>query len=242
MTIAFTGLNDKLNKSTLYVVFNIAGTVFFIIDIFINLNTSYYDHDGDEIKEKKKIIKHYIGTSFTVDLVSSIPIEFITDNKVVRIINMLKIIRLMRIRAIIDKMNVDEELKSTLRILVLLMTLVFTMHIVGCTWYFVCDISKEWIPPLDFAWAGIYPKIYRFYSKDDFYMYSVSYYNAVLFLGGNEMGPRTSHEIIVCTVILILMAIFNAALFGDMAVLTEMSGRKQAEFQEQIDIANTAMN
>merc|ERR1740117_955080 len=49
MTIAFTGLNDKLNKSTLYVVFNIAGTVFFIIDIFINLNTSYYDHDGDEI-------------------------------------------------------------------------------------------------------------------------------------------------------------------------------------------------
>lgn len=37
------------------------------------------------------------------------------------------------------------------------------------------------------------------------------------------------------------MAIFNAWLFGDMAVLTEMSGRKQAEFQEQIDIANTAM-
>ena len=37
------------------------------------------------------------------------------------------------------------------------------------------------------------------------------------------------------------MAIFNASLFGDMAVLTEMSGRKQALFQEQIDIANTAM-
>ena len=55
------------------------------------------------------------------------------------------------------------------------------------------------------------------------------------------MGPRTDYEIIFCTSILIGMAIFNAALFGDMAVLTEMSGRKQAQFQEQIDVANTAM-
>jgi hypothetical protein len=37
------------------------------------------------------------------------------------------------------------------------------------------------------------------------------------------------------------MAIFNAWLFGDMSVLSEMSGRKQAQFQEQIDVANTAM-
>lgn len=60
------------------------------------------------------------------------------------------------------------------------------------------------------------------------YRYIVNYYNAVLFLGGNEMGPRTDIEIVFCTSILISMAIFNAALFGDMAVLTEMSGRKQA--------------
>ena len=55
------------------------------------------------------------------------------------------------------------------------------------------------------------------------------------------MGPRTNIEIVLCTTILVGMTIFNAALFGDMAVLTEMSGRKQAQFQEQIDIANTAM-
>ena len=73
------------------------------------------------------------------------------------------------------------------------------------------------------------------------YKYLVNLYNAVLFLGGNEMGPRTNLEICLCTIILVCMAIFNAWLFGDMAVLTEMSGRKQAQFQEQIDIANTAM-
>ena len=79
-------------------------------------------------------------------------------------------------------------------------------------------------------YAGKYPKIYRLYTKDDSYRYLVHLYNAVLFLGGNEMGPRSTFEIIVCTIILVIMAIFNAWLFGDMALLTEMSGRKQAQF------------
>jgi len=47
-------------------------------------------------------------------------------------------------------------------------------------------------------------------------------------LGGNELGPRSELEIMLCTMILVFMAIFNAWLFGDMAVLSEMSGRKQA--------------
>jgi len=75
----------------------------------------------------------------------------------------------------------------------------------------------------------------------DSYKYLENLYYAILFLGGNEMGPRTDTEITLCTIILVCMAIFNAWLFGDMAVLSEMSGRKQAQFQEQIDVANTAM-
>jgi hypothetical protein len=105
----------------------------------------------------------------------------------------------------------------------------------------VTQSNDLWIPPLDFVWCGKYPHIYRFYGESLVYRYFVHLYNAVLFLGGNEMGPRTTREIIVCTLILITMAIFNASLFGDMAVLTEMNGRKQAFFQEQVDVANTAM-
>ena len=101
----------------------------------------------------------------------------------------------------------------------------------------------QWIPPLDFVYAAQYPKIYRSWTEDhdDWYRYVVNLYNAVLFLGGNEMGPRTNLEILACTIILIFVAIMNAALFGDMAVLTEMMGRKQATFQLEIDVANTAM-
>jgi hypothetical protein len=49
-------------------------------------------------------------------------------------------------------------------------------------------------------------------------------------LGGNEMGPRSQFEIISCVCILIFLSIFNAVLFGSVAVYTEMAGRKQAQF------------
>lgn len=64
------------------------------------------------------------------------------------------------------------------------------MHCVGCLWNYICQTDRYWIPPLDWVNAGNYSKIYRFYDETDFYKYLINLYNAVLFLGGNEMGPR----------------------------------------------------
>jgi hypothetical protein len=109
-----------------------------------------------------------------------------------------------------------------------------TIHLVGCCWYYICRQDKFWIPPLDFVYTESYPKIYRTWSEDysDVFRYLVNLYNAILFLGGNEMGPRSTTEIATSTFILMALAIFNASLFGDMAVLTEMRGRQAASFQE----------
>ena len=60
--------------------------------------------------------------------------------------------------------------------------------------------------------------------------YFIFLYNAVLFLGGNEMGPRDDWELFFTVLLLMTMSIFNAWLFGDMAVQQEMSGRKAAIF------------
>ena len=66
-------------------------------------------------------------------------------------------------------------------------------------------------------------------------------YTAVLALGGNEMGPRTNTEIIVMFSILIFLTMYNALIFGDMTVLVSEVTKKASNFQEQIDVANTAM-
>ena len=98
------------------------------------------------------------------------------------------------------------------------------LHLVACVWHWVTRIESLWIPALDWVHAGQYPTIYRFYTKNDSYKYLVSLYYAILFLGGNEMGPRSDTELWVCTCILVTMAMWNATVFGDMAVLTEVNG------------------
>jgi len=103
------------------------------------------------------------------------------------------------------------------------------MHILGCTWYYIVAVlgSDQWIPPLDFIWAGS-DKIYQFYTKDTTYRYMVSLYCAVLALGGNEMGPRTDSEIILMLLILLGCAILNANIFGEMTVLVQVGSRKSS--------------
>lgn len=191
---------------------------------------------------KKKIRYHYVfGGFFMIDFMSSIPIEIMFPESYWRIITILKLLRIKKLTQIINKMNVDEERKSIYRMMQLVFLLFLMMHGVGCLWHLITDQEKLWIVPLDFVHAGIYPQIYRYYNEKDGFKYIVSLYTSLMFLGGNEMGPRTDIEMIVCPIILIILAIFNAWLFGDMAVLSEMNGRKQAKFQQQIDVANTAM-
>jgi len=74
------------------------------------------------------------------------------------------------------------------------------------------------VPPLDFIWAGS-DRIYDFYSKGTIQKYFISLYNAVLALGGNEMGPRSTGEIGIMIMILLGCAIINANIFGEMTVL-----------------------
>lgn len=102
------------------------------------------------------------------------------------------------------------------------------MHLIGCLWHHITINMNQrdlWIPPTDFVWAGrydptAYPKgtIYELYKRDDVLKYFIFLYNAVLFLGGNEMGPRDDFEILVTVLLLSTLTMFNAWLFGDMAV------------------------
>ncbi len=56
------------------------------------------------------------------------------------------------------------------------------------------------------------------------------------------MGPRTDFENGFVGMIMLLGAVINANIFGEMAVLVMMINRKNQWFQEQIDSANTAMS
>ena len=99
------------------------------------------------------------------------------------------------------------------------------------------------MPPLDFIYVAHTP-YYRFYDLEEvneFYQYIVVLYMAVLALGGNEMGPRTTLEIAFIFIVLISLILYNAVIFGEMTVLVSEVSKKESQFQQQVDVANTAM-
>ena len=93
-----------MNDNQAYRVINIGANVFFIIDIFIQMRTSYYNQEGEEIIDPKKIRIHYIFGKFPIDLISSLPIEIILPDSSLRTLNILKIVRITRLTTIINKL------------------------------------------------------------------------------------------------------------------------------------------
>ena len=73
------------------------------------------------------------------------------------------------------------------------------------------------------------------------FLYFVCLYYSVLVIGGNEMGPKELQELVFMVVINLTGAIFQAYIFGELAVLIAQVGRKSQEKQGIIDTANTAM-
>mgnify|MGYP001626771138 CR=1 FL=1 len=61
------------------------------------------------------------------------------------------------------------------------------------------------------------------------YQFLAVLYLAVLALGGNEMGPRTTTEIASMFLILVSLILVNAYVFGQMSVLVGEASKKSAK-------------
>ena len=79
------------------------------------------------------------------------------------------------------------------------------------------------------------------YTEDRDYKYLNSVYHSVMLFGVNEMASRTSAELAISSFIMLMSAMVNANIFGAMAVMIQQMNRKSVEFQEKIDLSNTAM-
>ena len=144
-----------------------------------------------------------------------------------------KIFRISRFNKVIQKVEMKEDKKAMLKIFKLILQLLLFMHIIGCIWFYIVSATQEWVPPLDFIYVSRdgYKRFYDLEEVTEWYQYMVVLYMAVLALGGNEMGPRTTFEIGFIFVILIILILYNAVIFGDMTVLVGEVSKKESGFQ-----------
>ncbi|KAJ8925813.1 hypothetical protein NQ315_009663 [Exocentrus adspersus] len=77
LPVAISFFNDDL--STRWIAFNCLSDTIFLIDIVVNFRTGIMQQDNAEqvILDPKLIAKHYLRTWFFLDLISSIPLDYI---------------------------------------------------------------------------------------------------------------------------------------------------------------------
>ena len=241
--VAFTDVED----SNIFLdIFNGFIDFFFMIDVVINFRTSYInDATGVEELNLKTISVKYLKSRFTVDLLASIPIDFLSyafaggagsNTFLLQMFGLLKLVRVLRLSRLITYLNLKNNVKMSLKLIKLIFFLVMYLHCLGCLWYFIVKQEKAWIPPLDYVFITT-----DIYNESSFYKYVSSLYHAVLMLGGNDVGPRDAFQTTFVTFMLIMAAIINANIFGNMAVLIQSLNRKATTFQEKMEYASETM-
>nr|CCA15894.1 potassium/sodium hyperpolarizationactivated cyclic nucleotidegated channel putative [Albugo laibachii Nc14]CCA26917.1 potassium/sodium hyperpolarizationactivated cyclic nucleotidegated channel putative [Albugo laibachii Nc14] len=124
---------------------------FFLLDIVLNFFTSYIDDAGLEIVDAREIRLHYLRSSFVLDVVSTIPLDWIVEIsttkgnflslKLIRAVKFVKLIRLVRILKLFKlKSLVHSDIginTEFVQLLKLAIPVLATAHYVGCFWYYL---------------------------------------------------------------------------------------------------------
>eukprot|EP00343_Euplotes_focardii_P001258 CAMPEP_0205799586 /NCGR_PEP_ID=MMETSP0205-20121125/915_1 /ASSEMBLY_ACC=CAM_ASM_000278 /TAXON_ID=36767 /ORGANISM="Euplotes focardii, Strain TN1" /LENGTH=360 /DNA_ID=CAMNT_0053061163 /DNA_START=45 /DNA_END=1127 /DNA_ORIENTATION=- len=79
------------------------------------------------------------------------------------------------------------------------------------------------------------------YDQGVWLKYFSSMYHSVMLFGVNEMASRTKWVLIMSSLIMLLSAMVNANMIGQVAVLIGDMSKKTMKFQQQQDTCNTAM-
>ena len=192
--------------------------ILYIIDVFVNLRTSYLDSFGEEIVNPKQIAVHYVASvGFWIDIFSLLNYP-LGESPVLAIIGILKVNRVLRISTLITQSNMEKGPKIMMQMLYYYMLFIIYLHLVACLWFFFIektymtsledDRYVHWVPPYDYYdGADNYWDRYRA-GDQQIFLYLVCLYYSVLVIGGNEMGPTELQELIFMVIINLTGAIF----------------------------------
>lgn len=216
----------------------------FIVDVIIGFRTTILiETSGQEITNCKEIAYSYLKGRFWIDLLASIPIDFLSfifqidSNKssTFQLFGLLKLFRIFRLSKLITFLKLKDDMKMSLKLMKLIFFLFMYLHIVACIWFYLVKQDETWMPPFEDN-SGVH-----LYDEGNLYQYCTSLYYTVLLLTGNDLMPQSTLQIAFLTVLLLAAAIINANIFGNIAVLLQQLNRKTANFQAKLENASSVM-
>ncbi|XP_022258753.1 potassium/sodium hyperpolarization-activated cyclic nucleotide-gated channel 2-like, partial [Limulus polyphemus] len=163
LPVAISFFNDDL--SARWIAFNCLSDTIFLLDIIVNFRTGIMKQDVCEqvILDPKLIAKHYVRTWFFLDLISSIPLDYIflifnpdyRDKfqilhagralRILRLVKMLSLLRLLRLSRLVRYVSQWEEVYmaslASLTFRTGIVTYLFETCGEPCVWKFISMAS-----------------------------------------------------------------------------------------------------
>ena len=120
----------------------------FIVDIFLNLRTAFYNDVGHLVTDWKSIVAHYCYYKpwFWGDLLSVMPYELIPTANMFKMLRLVKLLRLLRLRSIFEGTVetgiplVDHPIAFVImyrKPLSLLGGTLYLAHLLACFWFYI---------------------------------------------------------------------------------------------------------
>lgn len=225
-----------VRQGALFLPVNVLVDLAYICDVVVYARSTYIDlHTGEEVRDGKKIIwKYFQSGKLIVDVLSAIPFGIITwateDNEQFRLLALVKVFRLLRLSKIIMFMRTKQHFKLKIKLAQLFFVLLTYLHIVACLWFLLLCESNQYIPP-----ALYIDQEADLYDSNGTRQYAYSLYMSVYMLTAAEIGPRTPSERIFAGLIVLSGQLFQAFMFGEIAVVMfnlNGSSKKIATIQE----------
>ena len=200
----------------------------FFVDIIMNFRTTYFNpRTGEEILDKDLIKKNYFFGQFLIDLFSTVPLDliyetfFMSENESaqnLQMMSMMKIIRILRLNRLINYLNSAEDIKLSLKLSQTIFLIILYIHITGCLWFYIINIELNWEPG-----QGLPMPLLEYHFYDQFI---INFYNAILALCGNDIYPGSLLQYLIASIFLVMGAILQATMFGQVAGIVESMSRK----------------
>ncbi|RHX97281.1 hypothetical protein DYB25_011114, partial [Aphanomyces astaci] len=210
----------------------------FFLDILLSFRTGLVDPTtGHVYYNKRQIIRSYLRGWFGIDLVSTLPLEFIAKHlypeatassssntlqsaKILRGLKLIRLLKLVRIRKIGQMISkLEEEVfanQSVLSLVKILLFLLFLAHLVACVWFYVAQIST-------------YDNCYHKVKIGFFLIFFIPSYTTV---GYGDITPKTKTELIIAMFVMIIGVSMFGYVIGNITSLVDninASGRMQSQ-------------
>ncbi|XP_032219964.2 potassium voltage-gated channel subfamily H member 6 isoform X3 [Nematostella vectensis] len=220
----------------------------FIVDIFINFRSTYVAQDSDEIiSNPKNIGLHYLKTWFVVDFFAAIPFEFMinpTKEGAATLMGLFKTARLLRLVRVARKL--DRYSEYGLAVVVLLTCLFMLLaHWLACIWHAIghheIHNTNGWIWLL--AMEGKNALKYNASDHSTWPNVNSRYVTSLYFtltslttVGFGNVSPNTNAEKAFSVCVMLVGALFYAAIFGNMTAIIQRLYSRTSRFHRDLRV------